>query len=97
MNLASSLGIENPPKPLVDFKDLIQERAGAEGGAFIYNPKVDDIVDKYGVIGPDGVRMLVMGTVDKGGSGCMCPGSAFLRALLRHLMLNEKSAVILVP
>ncbi|MFA7036880.1 MAG: AAA family ATPase, partial [Methanosarcina sp.] len=95
MNLASSLGIENPPKPLTDFKDLIQERAGAEGGAFIYNPKVDDIAGKYGVIGPDGVRMLVMGTVDKGGSGCMCPASAFLRALLRHLMLKEKSAVIL--
>jgi CO dehydrogenase maturation factor len=95
MNLASSLGVEIPPKPLVDYKDLIQERAGTEGGAFIYNPKVDDIAGKYGVIGPDGVRMLVMGTVDKGGSGCMCPASAFLRALLRHLMLKEKSAVIL--
>ena len=95
MNLASSLGIENPPKPLADFKDLIQERAGTEGGAFIYNPKVDDIAGKYGVIGPDGVRMLVMGTVDKGGSGCMCPASALLRALLRHLMLKENSAVIL--
>lgn len=95
MNLASSLGIDNPPKPIADFKDLIQERAGTESGAFIYNPKVDDIAGKYGVIGPDGVRMLVMGTVDKGGSGCMCPASAFLRALLRHLMLKEKSAVIL--
>ncbi|HWR24988.1 MAG TPA: carbon monoxide dehydrogenase accessory protein CooC [Methanosarcina sp.] len=95
MNLASSLGVEKPPKPLTDFKDLIQERAGTESGAFIYNPKVDDITDKYGAIGPDGVRMLVMGTVDKGGSGCMCPASSFLRALLRHLMLKEKSAVIL--
>lgn len=95
MNLASSLGVDNPPKPIADFKDLIQERAGTESGAFIYNPKVDDIAGKYGVIGPDGVRMLVMGTVDRGGSGCMCPASAFLRALLRHLMLKEKSAVIL--
>ena len=95
MNLASSLGIDNPPRPLTDFKDLIQERAGTEGGAFVYNPKVDDIAFKYGLLGPDGVRMLVMGTVDRGGSGCMCPASAFLRALLRHLMLKEKSAVIL--
>ncbi len=95
MNLASSLGIDNPPRPLTDFKDLIQERAGTEGGAFVYNPKVDDIAFKYGSLGPDGVRMLVMGTVDRGGSGCMCPASAFLRALLRHLMLKEKSAVIL--
>jgi len=95
MNLASSLGVDNPPRPLTDFKDLIQERAGTEGGAFVYNPKVDDIAFKYGLLGPDGVRMLVMGTVDRGGSGCMCPASAFLRALLRHLMLKEKSAVIL--
>ena len=95
MNLASSLGIDNPPRPMTDFKDLIQERAGTEGGAFVYNPKVDDIAFKYGLLGPDGVRMLVMGTVDRGGSGCMCPASAFLRALLRHLMLKEKSAVIL--
>ena len=95
MNLASSLGVDNPPRPLTDFKNLIQERAGTEGGAFVYNPKVDDIACKYGVLGPDGVRMLVMGTVDRGGSGCMCPASAFLRALLRHLMLKEKSAVIL--
>lgn len=95
MNLASSLGIEKPPRPLAEYKDLIQERAGAQGGAFVYNPKVDDIAGKYGVIGPDGVRMLVMGTVDRGGSGCMCPSSAFLRALIRHLMLKEKSAVIL--
>jgi CO dehydrogenase maturation factor len=95
MNLASSLGIDNPPRPLTDFKNLIQERAGTEGGAFVYNPKVDDIACKYGSLGPDGVRMLVMGTVDRGGSGCMCPASAFLRALLRHVMLKEKSAVIL--
>ena len=39
--------------------------------------------------------MLVMGTVDRGGSRCMCPASAFLRALLRHLMYRKKSAVIL--
>jgi len=95
MNLASALGVDNPPRPLTDFKDLIQERAGSEGGAFVYNPKVDDIAHKYGLLGPDGVQMVVMGTVDRGGSGCMCPASAFLRALLRHLMLKEKSAVIL--
>lgn len=95
MNLASSLGVENPPRPLTEYKDLIEERAGEEGGAFIYNPKVDDIAEGYGIKGPDGVRMLVMGTVDRGGSGCMCPASAFLRALLRHLMIRDKSAVIL--
>ena len=95
MNLASSLGIDNPPRPLTDYKEMIDERAGGEGGVFKLNPKVDDIVEDYGIIGPDGVKMLVMGTIENGGSGCMCPASAFLRALLRHVVLKDNSAVIL--
>jgi CO dehydrogenase maturation factor len=95
MNLASSLGIENAPKPLTDYKDLIEERAGEKGGMFKLNPKVDDVVDKFGVVGPDNVKMLVMGTVERGGSGCMCPASAFLKAFLRHVVLKDSSAVIL--
>ena len=95
MNLASSLGIDNPPRPLTDYKEMIDERAGGEGGVFKLNPKVDDIVEDFGVVGPDGVKMLVMGTIENGGSGCMCPASAFLRALLRHVVLKDNSAVIL--
>ncbi|MFP4655381.1 MAG: AAA family ATPase [Methanohalobium sp.] len=95
MNLASAIGIEKPPEPLTEYKDLIRERAGETGGAFKLNPKVDDVVDKYGVVGPDGVNLLVMGTIEQGGSGCMCPASAFLRAFLRHVILKERSAVIM--
>lgn len=95
MNLASSLGVSNPPEPLTNYQDLIEERAGEKGGMFKFNPKVDDIVNKFGIVGPDNVKMLVMGTVERGGSGCMCPASAFLRAFLRHVVLKEKSAVIL--
>ena len=95
MNLASSLGVEKPPAPLTDYKEMIDERAGGEDGFFKYNPKVDDVVDNYGIIGPDGVKMLVMGTIERGGSGCMCPASSFLRAFLRHVVLKESSALIL--
>jgi CO dehydrogenase maturation factor len=95
MNLASALGIPDSPPPLTDYKEFIEERAGEPGGMFKYNPRVDDVVEKFGVVGPDGVKMLVMGTVEKGGSGCMCPASAFLRALLRHVVLKDSSAVIM--
>ncbi|WP_091934140.1 ATP-binding protein [Methanolobus profundi] len=95
MNLASSLGIEKAPEPLTDYQDLIEERAGEKGGMFKFNPKVDDIVDRFGVVGPDNVKMLVMGTIERGGSGCMCPASAFLKAFLRHVVLKDTSAVIL--
>ncbi|KAF5418865.1 MAG: CO dehydrogenase maturation factor [Candidatus Methanocomedens sp.] len=95
MNLASALGIDKPPLPLTEYEDLIDERAGGPAGMFKLNPKVDDVVELFGVVGPDGVRMLVMGTVDRGGSGCMCPASSFLRALLRHVVLKELSVVIM--
>ncbi|MCD5425696.1 MAG: AAA family ATPase [Methanosarcinaceae archaeon] len=95
MNLASTLGIKNNPKPLTEYKDLIRERAGDSGGVFKLNPKVDDIVEKYGAIGVDGVKMLTMGTIEQGGSGCMCPASAFLFAFMRHVTLRDKRIIIL--
>lgn len=95
MNLASALGIKNPPKPLTEFKELIDERAGGPAGFFKLNPKVDDIVERFGVTGPDNVKLLVMGTIERGGSGCMCPASSFLKALLRHVILKRNSVVIL--
>ncbi len=95
MNLASALGIKNPPRPLTEYKELIDERAGGPAGVFKLNPKVDDIVDKFGVTGPDNVKLLVMGTVERGGSGCMCPASSFLKALMRHVILKLNSVVIL--
>jgi CO dehydrogenase maturation factor len=36
-----------------------------------------------------------MGTIDSGGSGCMCPANAFVKALLRHVITREKDLVIL--
>ncbi|HPJ84967.1 MAG TPA: AAA family ATPase [Methanothrix sp.] len=95
MNLASALGVAENPRPITDYKDMVQERASAEFGMFKLNPKVDDVIEKCGCIGPDGVKLAVMGTIDTGGSGCMCPETAFLRALLRHVILREKDLVIL--
>jgi len=95
MSLAGALGIEHPPPPLTSFQELIRERAECGDGVFRLNPRVDDIVERFGATGPDNVKLLVMGTVSQGGSGCMCPASAFLRALMRHIVLKEKSMVIL--
>jgi len=47
------------------------------------------------VTGPDNVKLLVLGTVERGGSGCMCPASSFLKALMRHVLLKTNSVVIL--
>ncbi len=99
MNLHSALGIseENVARiiPISEEKELIEQRAGGAGGIFVVNPKVDDIPAKYQVSGPDNVRLLVLGTVKKAKSGCMCPEQAFLRALLSHLILEVKDAIVI--
>ncbi len=100
LNLASSLGIPREVAekiiPLSENVELIRSRTQTFfGGVISYTPKVDDIVDKFGVVGPDGVKLLVMGTVRAGGSGCLCPENAFLRALLSHLILGREDVVVL--
>jgi CO dehydrogenase maturation factor len=99
-NLAMALGFPNPNEivPIIEMSELIEERTGAKpgssGGFFSLNPKVDDIPEKYWVE-QDGIRLMVMGTVKKGGGGCVCPESVFLRALVIHLILARKEVVIL--
>jgi CO dehydrogenase maturation factor len=95
MNLGSALGIKSLPRPVTEHKEMIQERAGMPGGMYKLNPKVDDIVQMCGCTGPDNVKLVVMGTIDTGGSGCMCPANSFVKALIRHVVVREKDAVIL--
>ncbi|OIN97833.1 carbon monoxide dehydrogenase [Candidatus Desantisbacteria bacterium CG_4_10_14_0_8_um_filter_48_22] len=99
-NLAMTLGFPDPSKivPLVLMKELIEERTGAKPGAssplFKLNPRVDDIPDKY-FAEHDGIKLAVMGTVRGGGLGCTCPENAFLKALLRHLIVDREEVVII--
>lgn len=101
-NLAMALGIPLAQSqritPITELQDLIEERTGAKPGSsgtlFRLNPKVDDIPERFSVE-KDNIRLLVMGTVKKGGSGCMCPESALLRNLLSHLLLGREEIVIM--
>lgn len=61
---------------------------------FRLNPTVDDLPERLS-IEDNGVRLLVMGTIEQAGTGCACPQSVFLKALLRHLVLYEDDAVVL--
>jgi CO dehydrogenase maturation factor len=98
--LAWALGIDNADDiaPVTELKELIEERTGAKMGAFgsffKMNPTVDDLPDKLSVE-KDGVHLLLMGTVDHGGSGCVCPESVMLKALVTHLMLGQKDHLIM--
>jgi CO dehydrogenase maturation factor len=79
-------------------KELIAERTeskpGSMGGYFKLNPKVDDLPEKY-FLEKEGVRLMVMGTVQKGGGGCVCPENVLVRTLVAHLLLRQGEVVIL--
>jgi CO dehydrogenase maturation factor len=98
-NLATMLGFPDADKitPLSQMKELIAERTettAGKGPYFKINPRVDDIPQKYSKK-KDNIRLLVMGPVKKGGSGCYCPENAFLAALLAHLLVARDEVVIL--
>ena len=58
--------------PISKMRKLIQERTGADATNtfFKMNPKVDDIPDLYAKT-CNGVKLLTLGTVETGGSGCV--------------------------
>ncbi|MFO7773646.1 MAG: carbon monoxide dehydrogenase accessory protein CooC [Dehalococcoidia bacterium] len=98
--LATALGFPNPEKitPISEMADLIEERTGARPGQaapyFKLNPKVDDIPENYWVE-HNGIKLMVMGRLKKGGSGCYCPENALLEALVSHLLLQRDEVVIM--
>ena len=98
-NLASALGF--PPDaalPLVHRKELIAERTGSTGepgGMFLLNPRVSDIVEKFALKRSEKVFLLPVGTIEAAGEGCFCPQAAFVKALLRRLVLDEDESLLL--
>ena len=99
-NLAANLGFSEPEKitPISELSDVIEERVGAKpgepGSFFRLNPKVDDLPDKYAAR-MDGIRLMVMGRIKRGGTGCYCAEGALVQALLSHLLLQNKEVVVL--
>ena len=79
-------------------EELIYERTGAQpgtfGGYFKLNPRVDDIPDQFAVT-HRGIKMLELGAVEKGGSGCICPESVLLKQLVSHILLRRDEVVLL--
>lgn len=84
--------------PIAEMDELILERTGAKpgtiGGYFRLNPRVDDIPDRFSAEFR-GIRLLQLGTIKQGGTGCICPESAMLRSLVTHLLLARDEVVIL--
>ena len=88
LGLALGLSQEEVDKivPISKMRTLVEERTGANAANkfFKLNPYVADIPDTFSK-DIHGVKLLVMGTVDVGGSGCCWPVLAMLKAILSAL------------
>lgn len=99
-NLAMALGFPRDLSltPIAEMKELIAERTeskpGSMGGFFKLNPRVDDLPEKY-TREQDGIRLMIMGTVRRGGGGCVCPENVMVKTLVSHLLLYRGEVVIL--
>lgn len=99
-NLGLALGFSEEEldaiTPISKMADLAKERTGASGAGkfFKLNPKVDDIPEMFART-RNGVKLLVMGTVDVAGGGCVCPEHVVLKRLISHLMLKSDDVVIM--
>ncbi|MGY5879668.1 MAG: AAA family ATPase [Candidatus Thorarchaeota archaeon] len=103
-NLWSSIGIPADVAsgilPLLENDELVKEKTDMKwievlGNMFQVHPRVDDLTIEYAVQGPDNVSLLVAGTVNMGGQGCMCPSASLLKTLIGYLNLESDQAFIM--
>ncbi|MDR1949521.1 MAG: AAA family ATPase, partial [Spirochaetaceae bacterium] len=101
-NLGLALGFSGEETaaitPVSRMSELIAERTGATseglGKFFKINPRVDDIPDRFSRE-KYGVKLLVMGTVETGGGGCVCPEHVMLKRVISHLVIGRDEVVIM--
>ena len=99
-NLGLALGLTeeevNSIVPISKMRDLVEERTGATyaNKFFKLNPQVSDIPDKFSKE-INGVKLLVMGTVDVGGSGCVCPEHVMLKSILSAMVFRKDDVVVM--
>ena len=103
-NLGLALGLTqeevNSIIPISKMRTLVEERTGATyaNKFFKLNPYVSDIPDKFSK-DVNGVKLLVMGTVETGGSGCVCPEHVMLKSIISALIFRlwKKGLHLAVP
>ena len=99
-NLGLALGLTQEQVdeivPISKMRDLAKERTGASDDNKFYklNPYVADIPEKFAK-DINGVKLLVMGTVDVGGTGCVCPEHVMLKSILSAMTYRKNDVVIM--
>lgn len=95
-NLAVALGVdrERAARPVALPPSLVSRRLDRERGASLTVP-LSEVLERYGLAAPDGVRVVVMGAPDHAGAGCLCSAHAVVGALLDDLGAREEWLTVL--
>ncbi len=102
-NLGPTLGVEaaalRDVVPVAQDAEYVREKAGrppgSPGGLVRLNPDTLDVVDRLALLGPEGIRLLVMGGVQLAGGGCLCPEHAVLASVLSDLRLRRDEVIVM--
>ncbi|MDP3013307.1 MAG: AAA family ATPase, partial [Candidatus Subteraquimicrobiales bacterium] len=104
MNLPYAIGVPvcdaERIVPLTRNFDYVEEKTGARPGTgwglmMTLNPDVSDVVGRFGIKGPGGVNILVMGTVVQAAAGCLCPENTLLNAIVRYITLRRGEVILM--
>lgn len=71
-NLATVLGVpaEQAQSMLALPRNLMERRTAEDGSTkVVFTVSPDEVLEKYGLVAPDGVRLIIMGRVNHGGAG----------------------------
>ncbi len=98
-NLATVLGIgRERAQALIGLPRTLVERRSNDDGTtrqvFVADP--DDVVNEYAIVGPDNVRLMVMGKVGHAGVGCLCGAHAAVRGFLGEVATREDARHVIV-
>lgn len=101
MNLAMSLGVPlSDVVPLAENKANIHERLGLgmdeqeHAHESEHKVEIDEVIEDYIVETKDGVKLIVMGTIPYGGSGCLCSSIALVKLLIGYIRSGDNDFVM---
>jgi CO dehydrogenase maturation factor len=98
-HMAQTIGIKDIDKikPIADMTELLVERSGKVQGSPFYqiNPQVDDLLQKF-MIEQDGIKLMVLGSIQTAEGGCACPENTVLKRMLTKLLLSP-SQIVVIP
>ncbi len=93
MNLAMSFGVSlSHARPLAENIENTHERLGLgkemedeQEHTHEDEIEIDKVIEDYIVETKDGVKLLIMGTIPYGGSGCLCSSIALVKLLIGYI------------